>query len=74
MRKRKPILPNYYKQILEDNIPYKNINRINIGKYRLDIKEYNEIYNYKNQPLYDDVDEMVKDLNQFQLVSLDKKY
>lgn len=72
MRKRKPILPIYYKQILEDNIPYKNINRINIGKYRLDIKEYNEIYNYKNQPLYDDVDEMVKDLNQFQLVSLDK--
>ena len=65
-------LPIYYKQILEDNISYKNINRINIGKCYLDIKEYNEIVNYKNKLLYENVEDMVQNIKEYQIISLNK--
>ena len=72
IKKKTNNLPIYYKQILEDNISYKNINRINFGKYHLDIKKYNEIANYKNKLLYENVEDMVQNLNEYQIISLNK--
>ena len=72
IKKKTNKLPIYYKQILEDNISYKNINRINCGKYHLDIKKYNEIANYKNKLLYENVEDMVQNLNEYQIISLNK--
>ena len=72
MRKKMHTLPIYYKYIIEDNISYKNINKISKGQYCLNLKEYNEINNYKTQPLYENAKEMAKDLDEFQIKSLNQ--
>ena len=72
MRKKMHTLPIYYKYIIEDNISYKNINKISKGQYCLNLKDYNEINNYKTQPLYENAKEMAKDLDEFQIKSLNQ--
>ena len=70
VKERKITLPIYYKYIIEDNIPYENINKISKGKYYLNITEYNKIVNLKKHCLYEKAEDFLGDLERIQMKSL----
>ena len=72
VKEKRLLLPNYYKYIIEDNIPYENINLIFNNRYHLNINDYYRILNYKNQTVYETADDFIKDLDKFQMNSLNK--
>ena len=72
VKEKRLLLPNYYKYIIEDNIPYENINLIFNSRYHLNINDYYRILNYKNQTVYETADDFIKDLDKFQMNSLNK--
>ena len=65
------ILPNYYKYIIEDNIPYEKLNEIS-DNYQLKFNEYNKILNYKTKCIYDDADYFMTDFDRVQMECLNK--
>ena len=69
---RKFSLPIYYKYIIEDEIPYEQINRISKGKYHLNLNEYNHILNHKKQCIYEQADDFFRDLDEIQMKALNK--
>ena len=72
VKERKLKLPIYYKYIIEDNIPYENIKKLNKGKFNLNSNEYYKILNHKKQCLYEDADDFFRDLEEFQMKTLNR--
>ena len=72
VKKKILTLPLYYKYIIEDNIPYKIINKMSQGNYLLHFDEYNEILNYKKECIYDDAEDFIRDFNRVQMKALNK--
>ena len=69
---RKIKLPIYYKYIIEDNIPFEQINAISRGNYNLNLNEYNKILNYKKHCIYESEENLLKDLDNIEIKSLNK--
>ena len=72
VKEKKIILPEYYKYIIETNIPYESIKKITKGKYNLNLKEYNKIKEYKKNYIYEEPKKFFKDLDEIQMESLNK--
>ena len=72
VRERKINLPIYYKYIIEDEIPYEQINKISKGKYHLNLIQYNNISNHKKICIYEEADDFFRDLDEIQMKALNK--
>ena len=72
VKEKKIILPEYYKYIIETNIPYESIKKITKGKSNLNLKEYNKIKEYKKNYIYEEPKKFFKDLDEIQMESLNK--
>ena len=77
LKEKKVILPKYYKDILDKNIPYNLLIKLN-SDFSLSKKEYERIKLYKNNLMFNDADEFydrMEYLNKNIIVLLnDKKY
>ena len=77
LKEKKIILPKYYKDILDKNIPYNLLIKLN-SDFSLSKKEYERIKLYKNNLMFNDADEFfdrMEYLNKNIIVLLnDKKY
>ena len=63
-------LPEYYKNIIEDNFSLNEINKRGKGKYNLKLDEYLRILEYRGKNIYDNVNEFCKKLEDLEIRSL----
>ena len=68
VKEKKIFLPEYYKYIIEDNIPLDEINKK--GQYNITINEYNRIRNYKGKNVYDNPNKFLKTIENLQIKAL----
>ena len=62
------IVPEYYENIIEDNISYDELKR----KYNIDLNEYKRIINYRGKNIYDDAREFFSKIEDLENNSLSK--